>query len=276
MPAMPSLPLAPSPFVREAGHDGTPVVLLHSSASSSSQWRALMESLSAQHRVLAPDLQGCGKSAPWHFQRPLRLDDEVDALAEVFERAGPRFHLVGHSFGGAVALRAALRHADRLASLTLFEPVLFSLLMAGAPDSEGAREIDAISRHTTQLLDAGQLEAATEAFVDYWMGAGRYASTPEAKRPSLQAGLPAVKGHWQALFGEPTPLSAWASLPCPCLLMTGERSRASALGVAAQLRQVLPRLSTVNIPGAGHMAPVTHPDPVNAAITAFIAGQDKA
>ncbi|MFN8850688.1 MAG: alpha/beta fold hydrolase, partial [Inhella sp.] len=134
---------APTPFLRAAGHDGIPVVLLHSSASSSCQWRALMELLRAQLRVLAPELQGCGKSAPWHFHRPLRLDDEVDALAEVFERAGPRVHLVGHSFGGAVALRAALRYADRLASLTLFEPVLFSLLMAAAPDSEGAREIDA-------------------------------------------------------------------------------------------------------------------------------------
>ncbi len=266
----------PSPFVRETGHAGTPVVLLHSSASSSSQWRALMEQLAPQHRVLAPDLQGCGKSTPWHFQRPLRLDDEVDALAEVFDRAGPRFHLVGHSFGGAVALRAALRHADRLASLTLFEPVLFSLLMAAEPDGAGAREIDAVSRRTTQLLDAGELEAATETFVDYWMGAGRYAGTPEAKRPNLQAGMPAVKGHWQALFGEPTPAHAWATLPCPCLLMTGERSRASALGVAAQLRRVLPRLSNVDIPGAGHMAPVTHPEAVNAAIAAFIAQVERA
>ena len=106
------------------------------------------------------------------------------------------------------------------------------------------------------------------------MGDGRYAGTPEAKRLNLQAGMPAVKGHWQALFGEPTPLADWSTLPCPCLLMTGERSRASALGVAAQLRQVLPRLSTVEIPGAGHMAPVTHPEPTNAAIAAFIAAHD--
>jgi pimeloyl-ACP methyl ester carboxylesterase len=270
MPAM----SAPTPFLREAGHAGTPVVLLHSSASSSSQWRALMELLAPQHQVLAPDLQGCGKSAPWHFERPLRLDDEVEALAEVFERSGPRFHLVGHSFGGAVALRAALRYADRLASLTLFEPVLFSLLVAAAPDSEGAREIAAISQLTTQQLDAGELEVATQAFVDYWMGAGRYASTPEAKRPALMAGMPAVKGHWQALFGEPTPLLAWAALPCPCLLMTGEQSRASALGVAAQLRRVLPRLQTTEISGAGHMAPVTHPGPVNTAIASFLAQVD--
>lgn len=268
------MPLSPAPFLREAGSAGTPVVLLHSSASSSSQWRALMDAQSAQFRLLAPDLQGCGKSAPWHFEQPLRLDDEVDRLASVFEAAGPRFHLVGHSFGGAVALRAALRYADRLASLTLFEPVLFALLKTAAPDSPGAREIDAISAETTALLDAGQLEAATQRFIDYWMGAGHYSRVPEEKRPALQAGMPAVKGHWQALFGEPTPLAAWRQLPCPCLLMTGEASRASALGVAALLRRVLPRLQTAEIPAAGHMAPVTHAPQVNAVIADFLKQQD--
>lgn len=264
--------MSETPFLRETG-SGPSVVLLHSSASSSSQWRALMEAQADRFRLLAPDLQGCGKSAPWHFERPLRLDDEVDRLAAVFEAAGPRFHLVGHSFGGAVALRAALRHADRLASLTLFEPVLFALLKTAAPASAGAAEIDAISAKTTALLDAGELEAATESFIDYWMGAGHYASVPVAKRPALQAGMPAVKGHWQALFGEPTPLAAWGELPCPCLLMTGERSRASALGVAALLRGVLPRLQTAEIPGAGHMAPVTHAAEVNAVIASFLRAQ---
>lgn len=261
--------MSETPFLRETG-SGPSVVLLHSSASSSSQWRALMEAQSARFRLLAPDLQGCGKSAPWHFQRPLRLDDEVDRLADVFESAGPRFHLVGHSFGGAVALKAALRYPERLASLTLFEPVLFAFLKRAAPESEGALEIDAISSKTTALLDAGQLEAATESFIDYWMGAGHYASVPEAKRPALQAGMPAVKGHWQALFGEATPLAAWDRLPCRCLLMTGERSRASALGVAALLRQTLPQLQTAAIPGAGHMAPVTHAQAVNRVIADFL------
>lgn len=265
------------PFFREAGTPGRPVVvLLHSSASSSGQWRLLIEQLAADHQVLAPDLQGCGKSAPWSFERPLRLDDEVDALAPVFERAGPRFHLVGHSFGGAVALKAALRYADRLASLSLYEPVLFSLLKAAAPESPGWREIAAIAAETTALLDAGDVEAATQRFVDYWMGDGRFAGTPAAKRPALVAGMPAVKGHWQALFDEPTQLSAWSALPGPCLLMSGDRSRASALGVAALLETALPRLRREHLPEAPHMGPVTHAEAVNALILDFLRSQAQA
>lgn len=265
------------PFLREAGLPGRPaVVLLHSSASSSGQWRLLIEALAQDFHVLAPDLQGCGKSAPWHFERPLRLDDEVDALATVFERAGPRFHLVGHSFGGAVALKAALRHAERLESLSLFEPVLFALLQRAAPQSEGWREVEAIAGQTTALLDAGDTEAATQRFVDYWMGEGRFAGTPQAKRPALVAGMPAVKGHWQALFGEPTPLSAWAALPCACLLMSGERSRASALGVAALLESTLPRLRRERFAETGHMGPVTQPDAINAVLLDFLKRQTQA
>lgn len=269
--------MSSTPFFRESGRPGQPVVvLLHSSASSSGQWRALIELLSTDFHVLAPDLQGCGKSAPWHFQRPLRLDDEVDALAPLFERAGPRFHLVGHSFGGAVALKAALRHADRLASLSLFEPVLFALLHRAAPESAGWREVEAIATRTTALLDAGDPEAAAQCFVDYWMGAGRFAGTPEAKRPALVAGMPAVKGHWQALFGEPTPLEAWTALPCNSLLMSGEASRASALGLAALLETSLPRLRRERFAGVGHMGPVTHPEPVNAVIADFLRRSDQA
>jgi pimeloyl-ACP methyl ester carboxylesterase len=260
-----------SPFFREAGTPGQPaVLLLHSSASSSGQWRLLMEQLAPHFHLIAPDLQGCGKSAPWHFERPLCLDDEVDALAAVIERAGPRFHLVGHSFGGAVALRLALRYPERLASLALYEPVLFSVLKSAAPQSAGWQEVDAIATQTTALLDAGEVEGATARFVNYWMGDGHFERQPEARRPALVAGMPAVKGHWQALFNEPTPLQTWASLPCPCLLMSGDASRLSALGVAAQLETVLPHLRRERFGGIAHMGPVTHPAAINAVIADFL------
>jgi pimeloyl-ACP methyl ester carboxylesterase len=62
----------------------------------------------------------------------MRLD-EVALLAPVYAAAGERFHLVGHSFGGAVALKAALVHRDRLLSLALHELVAFGVLTAESP-----------------------------------------------------------------------------------------------------------------------------------------------
>src|SRR5690349_5114417 len=99
-----------------------------------------MERLAGSFRVLACDMSGCGRSPAFPAHLPYTLDEEVAFLDPAFESAGDSFHLVGHSYGGAVALKAALRHRGRLQSLTLFEPVLFSLLLTQAPQTDAALE----------------------------------------------------------------------------------------------------------------------------------------
>ena len=158
-----------APYFREAG-TGTSVVCIHSSASSSGQWRPLMERLAHRFRVIAVDLYGSGKTAAWPQDQPMHLDNELALLSSVFQAAGDRFHLIGHSFGGAIALKAALENRDRLISLVVYEPVLFSVLMADAPQSAAAREILAVCDDTIRLVDEGNLNASAQRFVDYWMG----------------------------------------------------------------------------------------------------------
>ena len=261
--------MASDPFCRESGA-GPGVVCLHSNASSSSQWRALMERLAQRHRVLAPDTHGAGKGPAWPEDRPLALADEVSLLEPIFARAGAPFSLVGHSYGGAVALVAALRQPQRLNALVLYEPTLFALVDAAfAPpnDADGIR--DAVERAAAALA-VGDRDTAAEHFIDFWMGAGAWRATPTAQRGAIAAAIVHVRGWGRALFGEPTPLRAFAALTMPVLLMVGEDSPASALAVARLLTQTLPNLETVAFNGLGHMGPVTHPDVVNAAIEDFL------
>jgi pimeloyl-ACP methyl ester carboxylesterase len=258
-----------TPYFREMGA-GTAVVCLHSSASSSGQWRALMERLAPRFRVIAVDLYGSGKTAPWPGDHPLQLDDELALLEPVFQAAGDRFHLVGHSFGGAVALKAALVDRCRLSSLVLYEPVLFSVLVAAAPESDATREILAVQDDTIRLVDQGDLDASAVRFIDYWMGEGTWAATPENKRPGIAAAMRAVKPEWHAAFSEPTPLHAFAAIDVPTLFMSGTESKGSARAVARLLTAVLPQVYVEEIEGAGHMAPVTHPERVNPLIERFL------
>jgi pimeloyl-ACP methyl ester carboxylesterase len=69
---------------------------------------------------------------------------------------------------------------------------------------------------------------------------------------------------------EPTPLAAFGRLRLPVLLMTGKRSTAAAHGVARRLAKVLPNVTCIEIPGLGHMGPITHAQQVNAEIVRFV------
>jgi pimeloyl-ACP methyl ester carboxylesterase len=258
-----------APSFRESGA-GTGVVCLHASASSSSQWRPLMDRLANRFRVFAVDLYGYGQSPPWPDERPLSLADEGRLLEPVFRAAGERFHLIGHSYGGAVALRVALDNPGRLRSLTIYEPVMVAVLLQEDPEQPAAREITAVRDDTNAAVDRGDLDRSGGRLVDYWMGAGAWANTPEKRRPAIASAMRKVKGEWNAIFTEPTPLAAFAKLAVDTHFLVGSESPASTKGVARLLTGTLPRVTRTVIDGAGHMGPITHPDQVNAAIEAYL------
>jgi pimeloyl-ACP methyl ester carboxylesterase len=165
---------------------------------------------------------------------------------------------------------AALANPGRLASLILFEPVLFAALIAEDPDHPGGREITAVRDHTVAAVDRGDLVAAGARFVDYWTGTGTWAGVAEPRRQAVATAMRKVKAEWHAAFTEPTPLAAFAALDVPTLFLVGSNSPASARGVTQLLARALPRVTTVEIDGVGHMGPVTHPDRVNAVIECYL------
>ena len=254
---------------REAGR-GPGVVCTHANASSSAQWRDLMDQLVPEFHVLAPDSYGSGKSPEWPSDRVISLRDEVAFIEPVLARAGTPLTLIGHSYGAAVALIAALGNPGRVRALALYEPTLFALIDAQGPapnDADGIR--NAVAR-ASAALDIGDRDAAAGHFIDYWMGAGSWARTPEQRRPAIAAATTNVRRWAHALFTEPTPLAAFRALDVPVLLMTGKRSTPSAHGVARLLAATLPRIEPVEFDDLGHMGPVTHPDPVNQTIARFL------
>jgi pimeloyl-ACP methyl ester carboxylesterase len=249
---------------------GPPVVCIHSSASYSGQWRVLMKRLEHRFQVVAPDLYGYGKSPAWRSDRPMYLDDSVALLDPILGTLDEPCHLVGHSLGGTIALKAALTYPARVRSLTVFEPVLFSILLAHDPESLAAREILSVRDDTVRLMDGGNLDASAERFVDYWVGDGTCAATPEDLRPRLAAGMRAVRSEWHAAFFKPTLLAAFAAIEAPTLYLTGSESRRSTIAVADLLTGVMPNLQIEETEGVGHMAPVTHPEKVNPMIEEFL------
>jgi pimeloyl-ACP methyl ester carboxylesterase len=251
---------------------GEPVVLLHSSASSGAQWRALAESLADRYRVLAPDFYGCGASGMWR-EGEFSLAREAEIAVALLRRAGGRAHLVGHSYGGAVALQVALRHGAAVSSLALVEPVAFHLLREDdALDAAAVAEVAAVAGRLKRALIDGDYEGGMARFVDYWSGPGSWAMLPAAKRAALAARLGKVVLEFHATFEEPTRLQDFWPLFMPTLLVQGSESPFPARRICGQLSRVLPESRLEIVEGAGHMLPLTHAGRVNALLAAHLDG----
>jgi pimeloyl-ACP methyl ester carboxylesterase len=257
------------PFFRDAG-TGPGVVCTHSNASTSGQWRGLMDLLAPKFRVLAPDSYGSGKSPQWPSDRVINLLDEVALIEPVLTRAGSPLALVGHSYGAAVALIAALANPGRVRAIALYEPTLFALLDAETPPPNEAAGIRNAVADASIALDAGNQDGAAERFIDYWMGPGSWEQTPEQRKPPIAASVTNVRRWAHALFTEPTTLEAFRSLNVPVLYMVGKCSTPSARGVARLLLTALPQVELVEFEDLGHMGPITHPEPVNQVIAQFL------
>ena len=105
--------------IDDGGVDGVPVILLHSFAGDTSHWTAQLDHLRKSRRAVAFDLRGHGQSAP-STQNDYSIDSLAGDLGAVVDKLNlPRFVLVGHSIGGAVALAYAGKNPDRVAGLVL-------------------------------------------------------------------------------------------------------------------------------------------------------------
>src|SRR4051812_33644816 len=209
-------------YVRAVGQ-GPGVVCLHSNASTSGQWRALGDRLAERFRVFAVDGYGAGKSPPWPTDCSMRLEREVALLEPVLERAGAPFHLVGHSYGGAVALKAAFLHRQRVKSIVLYEPTVFHLLAAGQhPLTTPARGIWQAASAAADAAARADDHAAGEHFIDYWMGTGAWRAMPEGRRAAIAVAVRNVGAWRDVLFADTTPLADYAALDVPMLYLSGD------------------------------------------------------
>ena len=248
---------------------GQPVVLLHASASSSVQWQELTRALDSRFRVLVPDLYGHGGSAPWHGPGPLTLADEAAIVAGLADHAGEPIHLVGHSYGAAVALRFAEACPERLRSLVLIEPAAFHLLRENGPDHAASLAvIEDLASAVTRA--AGEPAGDMRQFVDFWNGDETWSGMSDRCRAAINGRARLVAAHFDAIRGDATPLDAYAAIRIPTLVVHGSRSPAPMSPIVAALTKVLAHARTLCVAGAGHMLPITHAEAVNRAIVAHL------
>lgn len=246
-----------------ARHRPAPVVLLHASGSSHRQFRSAIDAMSDRYALFAFDLPGY----PGAVERGAGRDDENDLsqvaeplLAQIIQLGEP-VHLVGHSFGGAVALKLATMRPDLVKSLTLFEPAAFHLLRSGSANERKAWEaFERLGTRVDDSLAQGDAELGLRQFVEFWNGPEAWSAMPESARQRLSALMPVVADDFARIFAEQADADSLAALDMPTLVMSGLDSPALGQVVAAKVAASLGNARHAMLPGLGHMAPVTDPD----------------
>lgn len=263
--------------------NGAPLVLLHCSGADRSHWGRLIAAMSRNRRpgaatdrirFLTPEFFGCGETRRFPAVARISLEDHVRLVATATAHVDKPIDLVGHSFGGAVALQFARRMPERVRTLTLVEPAAFHLLKGvGVEEDILFRQIARVAMVMHIGASVPQEEARLRAmacFVDYWNGEGKWTSLPEPSRAAMADMVDVISGDFRALFSEPTSLNDCRELVPPVLLIGGDRSPAPVRRILDLLQSVLPVVSRVDIAGAGHMIPLSHAEPLAASISSFI------
>jgi pimeloyl-ACP methyl ester carboxylesterase len=245
-----------------------PVVLVPCSAGSSRQWKSLVEQL-AGFEAIALDLRGHGNRGRWHGEGPLSLDEEAAAIGEAYPRAAP-FHLVGHSYGGAVALKFALCFPERLRSLTLIEPSCFHVLRTAGDHAHLLDEIRGIAEAVNRGVLCGDYRGGMATFMDYWGGPGTWDALPDQRKAQFADLAVHIAHHFWSLLEEQTPIQAYAAVDVPTLIVCGTKSPGPSRTIARLLADTLPQARHRTIRGAGHMSPITHPADVNPLVVGHV------
>lgn len=251
------------------------VVALHCSLGSGRQWGKLAAALGSDHPVIAPDISGYG-GHPVRFDLPMSLKEEVELLADRLDEAKGPIHLVGHSYGGAIAFKIATasRFANRVRSLTLIEPVLTTLLADDAADRRLHEHFLRLSRDISENLWNGMVLEAIDKFTEFWNGSGPQDPLPAVARLRMIERAEKLAFDLTAAFAEENVAARAASLRVPTLLVSGGLSPILTQRIVCRLATLIAGAHTRHLPGAGHMLPITHAAGINPEIVRHIATAD--
>ena len=250
-----------------------PVLALHGTASSGSQWQALSDHLRGNYRVFAPHLPGYGNARLCGTRDVREAADGV--IGALMAGCGP-MHLVGHSHGGAVALEIAIQRPDLVRSLTLIEPAVYHLLYGGsASDRALAENLASLSDWMTASVAADLPVAGMRAYVDFWYGAGAWDGTGSGLRQSLVRDTERVASDLAKSLAKSWQAGRLARVGCPTLVMMALESHVVGLRVTEMVAEAIPGARLVMVPGAGHMAPLTDPRTTNPLIAAHLKFVDR-
>ena len=237
---------------------GAPVVLLHGGFATSAAWRRVVAQLAGDARcTYAIDLPGWGASDVPPGGATSLLDHEVAAVEALISSAiASPVQLVGHSYGGFIALAVALAGRVPIDALTLFEPLPLGML-AETGDDQALEEMTRFVAGYRQAYLDGEAWAASRV-IDLWGGPGSFEALPSSTREMMAAATAQNILTWESNLAYRPGVDAVRALAIPTTLVRGEHTHPVSALVSDRLHALIPECTLVEIRGAGHSMIYTH------------------
>jgi pimeloyl-ACP methyl ester carboxylesterase len=257
------------------------VLFVHSTGTGPGLWKRVPPAILGERRILTPSNIGYAPGPLLERGAAFVAADDAQHVLAAIPDDVEGLHLVAHSYGALVGLLLMQEpaFASRLRSAFLYEPVPFGALLHPSADSvadpEGIAEARGFVTERWFLEDEerGGRAEWLELFVDYWNRPGSWAQMPEFIREETLALGWKMFQEVRSCFGMQTPFAGWTfPAQAPATVAHGEHSPKASRAMAKALGSVHPNVVVRELPKVGHMAPLTHPPAVHAAIADHLAG----
>jgi pimeloyl-ACP methyl ester carboxylesterase len=236
---------------------GPTVVLVPGSCSTGAAWRPVMGHLQGQFRCVTTSLLGYGGTAERRTPDDTDIAYEREILETVIRRTGDPVHLVGHSFGGLIALAVALRGRVPLLSLTIAEaPAVHILKETG--EQQHYDTFRNMSRAYSDAFRRGETDAIAR-MIDFYGGAGTFAAWPQRARDYAIETTSANLLDWESAYGLRLTPTSLATVKIPTLVVCGESTHPAVRRANGLLSRYIRRADCATIAGASHFMIATHP-----------------
>lgn len=248
---------------RAAG-SGPPLILLHGGLADSRAWRREIDVFSDQFQVVAWDAPGCGESSD--PSPDASLDDYADVVAGLVDALElDRAHILGHSFGGGLALAVYKRHSQLVRSMILVSAY------AGWAGSLSTEEVEQRRRRAER-----NARRPAQEWIDEFLATLFDETTPrrrieETRRIMLDTRPEGMLPMLNA-FAEADLTDVLDEVAVPTLLLYGDRDQRAPRRVAESLSSSIPESRLVFVAGAGHDVHVEAPDAFDNEVRGFLQG----
>lgn len=253
----------------EESGSGPAVLFVPGSLATSAAWRSIQKRLPPGYRLAATSLLGYGRTRDTRSLDDLGMAHEVAVVEAAADRVGAPVVLVGHSFGGTIALAAALAARIPVRGIVTFEANPLALMRESA-DPTLYDAAWAMGR----AFEAAHLDGEPDAagrIIDYWGGAGSFAALPDPVRAFCRATTGSNVLDWHTAFGFNATGADYARIDSPCLIVRGAHANPAMVAISEALADSLPNARSAVVDGASHFLISTHPDACAALLAGFLA-----